>query len=330
LITEKGEAMTPTRNQVAEKAKVSSATVSRVFNNPDSVSKELRENVLNAAQELGYTPNKAAGMLRRRGTGVIAFVEVEKGPRPYYWGNLRSFDWFFGRALRGIQEAVKHTSWQLRFYSVRSKQELLELCSQCDGIMAYDIDTIAEAQMFEGLPIPYVLSHHLEDYSSEHCICTDNLLGGKLQGAFLQNQGCVAPLYLTGYTDSVMAHKHRLEGFLSVFPEATVLNIEVGSENALDPVLSLIKKKMDCREFDSIAAVNDLTLFELLLKMPCSLASVGYDASPFYRLFSNPVASVDIQSGVLYKTACLQLLALLNGGKAERLVVDPKLVSIGK
>jgi LacI family transcriptional regulator len=67
-----------TRDQVAKLAQVSSATVSRVFNNPEAVSPPLREAVLQASQKLGYTPNKAAGMLRRRGTGVIAFVELEK------------------------------------------------------------------------------------------------------------------------------------------------------------------------------------------------------------------------------------------------------------
>ncbi|AEV27906.1 transcriptional regulator [Sphaerochaeta pleomorpha str. Grapes] len=322
--------MTPTRNQVAEKAKVSSATVSRVFNKSGSVSPQLRDAVLAAAKELGYTPNKAAGMLRRRGTGVIAFVEIKKGARPYYWGNLSSFDWFFGRALRGIQEAVKESSWQLRFYSVSSKQELVALCNQCDGILAYDVDTIAEAQLFEGLPIPYVLAHHLEDYHDQHCIYTDNVLGGKLQGKFLQERGCVSPLYITGYTDSVMAHKHRLEGFLSVFPKAEILNSEVGSEHAIDGILSFVKEKVSRKEIDSIAAVNDLTLFELLLKMPCSLPSVGYDASPFYRLFSGPVASVDIQSGELYKVACRQLVSVLNGGEVKRLSIEPKLVLLGK
>ena len=126
-----------------------------------------------------------------------------------------------------------------------------------------------------------------------------------------------------------MAHKHRLEGFLSVFPKAEILNSEIGSEYAIDGILPFVKEKVDRKEIDSIAAVNDLTLFELLLKMPCTLPSVGYDASPFYRLFSAPVASVDIQSGELYKAAFQQLVAVLNGGEAKRLSIDPKLVMLG-
>lgn len=70
--------MAVTRNQVAKEANVSSATVSRVFNNPNSVSQELRDNVLSAAKKLQYVPNKAASQLRRKGTGVIAVVKINK------------------------------------------------------------------------------------------------------------------------------------------------------------------------------------------------------------------------------------------------------------
>jgi LacI family transcriptional regulator len=320
--------MPATRNQVAALAHVSSATVSRVFNNPGTVSPQLRDAVLEAARQLGYTPNKAAGMLRRRGTGVIAFVELEKEPRPYYWGNLRSFDWFFGRALRGIQEAVKHTSWQLRFHTVSCKEDLERLAGQCDGILAYDVDTKAEAELFSGLSVPYVLSHHLEDCPDEHCVYTDNYLGGILQGKFLEKTGASKPLYVTGYTESVASHRNRLDGFRSVFPDAVVLSAKIGSENAMDPLVPLVREQVERGKIDSLAAVNDLALYELLLKVPCSIPSVGYDASPFYRLFSGPVASVDIRSDELYRTACSHLISLLNGAPARRIVVEPVLTVV--
>ncbi|WP_320130220.1 LacI family DNA-binding transcriptional regulator [uncultured Sphaerochaeta sp.] len=320
--------MSATRDQVAHLANVSSATVSRVFNNPTSVSPNLRESVLQAAQTLGYVPNKTAGLLRRRGTGVIAFVEVNKEERPYYWGNLRSFDWFFGRALRGVQKAIEDSTWQLRFYSVSTRKELIELSGQCDGILAYDVDTLEEATLFEDLPIPSILSHHLADYPGEHCVYTDNRLGGKLQGTYLKNLGCVSPLYITGYLDTVASHEQRIEGFLSVFPHAKVLDAKIGSENAIDVLLPQLEEVFKTHEIDCLAAVNDLTLFEILLKTNCTMPSVGYDASPFYRFFKGPVASIDIQSGVLYRTACSQLITLLNGGSVKRSAVEPELVII--
>lgn len=317
-----------TRDQVAQLANVSSATVSRVFNNPQSVSPPLQKAVLEAAGSLGYTPNKAAGLLRRRGTGVLAFVELEKEERPYYWGNLKSFDWFFGRSLRGVQRALKDSSWQLRFYKVKDKKALQTIESQCDGIIAYDVDTDHEVELFESLNVPYVLSHHMEQADHASLVVTDNTYGGVLQGTFLKDLGCTHPVYVTGYTESVVPHRQRLDGFLSVFPQAVVLETTIGSNDAIEKIIAEIQIMIAEGKVDGFAAVNDLTLFELLLRLSCPLPGVGYDASPFYRLFSGPVASVDIRSGELYEAASNQLISLLGGAPPEKVVIKPSLIRL--
>ncbi len=317
-----------TRDQVAKLAKVSSATVSRVFNNPEAVSPPLRDAVLRAAKDLGYTPNKAAGLLRRKGTGIIAFVELEKEGRPYYWGNLESFDWFFGRSIRGVQEAIKDTSWQLRFYKVRTKKELQDITRHCDGILAYDVDTEEEVELFRNLEVPHVLSHHLRKGADASMVVTDNHKGGVLQAGFLRRQGCTKPLYITGYLGSVPPHKERLDGFLSQFPQTKILETPIGSPDAILSILDSVEKYVQAGVIDSIAAVNDLTLFDLLIKSRIRLPSVGYDASPFYRLFGGPLASVDIRSGEIYRMATLDLLTLMGGTEARQSVVLPKLVEL--
>lgn len=317
-----------TRDQVAKQAKVSSATVSRVFNNPLSVSPALKKAVLQAAEELGYTPNKTAGMLRRRGTGTIAFVELEKEGRPYYWGNLESFDWFFGRSIRGVQAAIKESSWQLRFYKVKTRNELQAITHHCDGIIAYDVDAEEEVKLFKGLKVPYVLSHHLSKSAAPSVVVTDNYYGGVLQAQFLKGKGCMQPLYVTGYLDSVVPHTERLEGFLSLFPDAKILETQVGKPDAILPILDRVKKELVSETIDSIAAVNDLTLFELLLKSSSKLPSIGYDASPFYRLFSGPLASVDIQSGEIYRKATLELLSIVGGAEPVQQIVLPRLLEL--
>jgi LacI family transcriptional regulator len=56
---------------VAEKANVSIATVSRVYRNPDTVREQTRGRVLAAARELGYVPSGNARGLASRSTGVL-------------------------------------------------------------------------------------------------------------------------------------------------------------------------------------------------------------------------------------------------------------------
>mgnify|MGYP001425794040 CR=1 FL=1 len=67
--------MRPTARQVAELANVSVATVSYVLSGRDRpVAAETRQRVLDAARQLGYTPNQAARSLRKRRTQRVCLV----------------------------------------------------------------------------------------------------------------------------------------------------------------------------------------------------------------------------------------------------------------
>ena len=63
-----------TMKDIAEKAGVSVATVSRVLNNSKPVSKELRERVLKVVKETGYKPNALARSLIKQRTGTIGVI----------------------------------------------------------------------------------------------------------------------------------------------------------------------------------------------------------------------------------------------------------------
>jgi DNA-binding LacI/PurR family transcriptional regulator len=63
-----------TIRDVAARAGVSPATVSRVFSQPDSVAPPTRQRVLAAAEELRYAPNPVARSLARRRTGNLGIV----------------------------------------------------------------------------------------------------------------------------------------------------------------------------------------------------------------------------------------------------------------
>lgn len=58
-------------SDVAAKAGVSVATVSRAFNLPNLVREDVRHRVLDVARKLGYSPNPAAKALRLQKTHII-------------------------------------------------------------------------------------------------------------------------------------------------------------------------------------------------------------------------------------------------------------------
>ena len=79
---------------VAKRAGVSTATVSRVMSQPDIVSPGTRHKVLQAVEDLGYTPNSAARHLRTLRSGKL-LVTVPDISNP-----------FFALILQGIEDAA--------------------------------------------------------------------------------------------------------------------------------------------------------------------------------------------------------------------------------
>ena len=59
---------------VARRAEVSPATVSRFYNSPDIVRAPTRKRIENAAQELGYIRDRMAGALHNRFSGTFGMI----------------------------------------------------------------------------------------------------------------------------------------------------------------------------------------------------------------------------------------------------------------
>ena len=97
---------TVTLEGVAEVARVSRATASRVINGDRRVSESARVAVEGAIRELGYVPNRAARSLVTRRSDSVAVVIPE--PSGQLFG-----DPFFPRVLRGISDELANESMQL-------------------------------------------------------------------------------------------------------------------------------------------------------------------------------------------------------------------------
>jgi LacI family repressor for deo operon, udp, cdd, tsx, nupC, and nupG len=85
--------------EVARRAGVSTATVSRVLSRPDVVAPETRKKVMQAVERLGYTPNSAAANLRTLRTRKL-LVTVPDISNP-----------FFSQILQGIEEAAQRRGY---------------------------------------------------------------------------------------------------------------------------------------------------------------------------------------------------------------------------
>lgn len=121
-----------TIRDVAETARVSLSTVSRVLNNPESVSAEKRAVVERVIGELGYMPNLAARTLVRQQTETIGIIV----------NNLH--DPFFYDIIRGFEAGALQTSYNVIFCSVMNgdsavKEKYIRYLNNgiVDGVVLY-------------------------------------------------------------------------------------------------------------------------------------------------------------------------------------------------
>ena len=88
-----------TIHDVARRAKVSSATVSRVLSQPELVREATREQVMRVVRELGYEPNLAARSLRtQRSSKLLLTVPDISNP-------------FFSNVIRGAEQAAREAGY---------------------------------------------------------------------------------------------------------------------------------------------------------------------------------------------------------------------------
>src|SRR5215831_1875831 len=85
--------------EVAKRAGVSTATVSRVLSRPDMVSPQTRNKVMKAVEYLGYVPNAAGKSLRTLRTGKL-LVTVPDISNP-----------FFSQILQGIEDTAQREGY---------------------------------------------------------------------------------------------------------------------------------------------------------------------------------------------------------------------------
>jgi LacI family transcriptional regulator len=84
--------LTATIKEIAKKAKVSIATVSRVLNNDERVTAKTRDLVLKISEELNYTPNILARNFVKKKSNVIGLILPEIS------------DEFFTEIIKGVDE----------------------------------------------------------------------------------------------------------------------------------------------------------------------------------------------------------------------------------
>ncbi|MBN1669695.1 MAG: LacI family DNA-binding transcriptional regulator [Kiritimatiellae bacterium] len=310
--------MTHTRNDIARLAGVSPATVSRVYNRPEVVSKDKVRRVLAAAGKVGYSPNKSASALRRKGTGVILFLERKPGSLS---GEARFYAWFYADILRAVKSIVDETTYQISLYSYASLRDIARIRERnlCDAVICHEMGDAAAARAVRRLGLPYVCCFHTDHLDGFNRCFIDEIHGGGLAAEQFRMTGHRRPAHITGRVEHIRTCRQRWDGFRQGFDGVPVklidgeLGIQGGYQSGRRLVPDIKAGQIDC-----VFVVNDLTCVgvvqafaEAAIRVPRDVSLIAYDNLPFISTLPFKLATIDVSVGKAYREATRLLLKAL-------------------
>ncbi|WP_460544615.1 LacI family DNA-binding transcriptional regulator [Glycomyces halotolerans] len=319
----------PTLEEVAERAGVSRATVSRVVNGQTSVAEHLRVAVETAAAEMGYVPHAAARSLVTHRTDSVALIVPESPTRVF------SDDQFFPSVIRGVATELDAAGKLLVLMTTgtaegRTRVERYAVGGHVDGVMfasLHDADPLPELMERRGVP---VVCNGMMPHSRLPCIDVDHIGGVQAAVEHLLAKGRSRIATIAGPQDMV-AGRARLEGYrraLAAADRRAIVAIgDFTAESGTDAMRQLLA---DEPELDAVFVGSDLmahgalaALREAGRRVPDDVAVVGFDDIALASYCEPPLTTVRQPITEIGRTLARHMLALLDGEDVERTTILP-------
>lgn len=322
-----------TIKDVARKAGVSPATVSRVINGTANVNAAKKSRILEAIGELHFEPNEVARSLIKKVSKSIGLI-IPSIINPYF---------------NQIAEAVENTANRHGYKTIlcnsngdpeKEKAYLSSLqLNNVDGFLIVSENAGLE-ELLESMPVPVVsLDRHIPGGENQElkysAVQTDSYLGGQMAARHLIDCGCRRIAHIRGPEDSQIA-TDRVRGFQSVLNEHRMdCLILASSYTFADGLNASYRLLREHPEIDGVFAGNDLIGISLIKaaynehkEIPGQLQIVGYDNILFSELVTPSLTTIAQPIDLIGETAAELLLTKISGGsqKNEKIVLPIRLV----
>jgi LacI family transcriptional regulator len=295
--TARGESVSITIRDVAQRAGVSVTTVSRALNGTGPVSEEARRRVAAASAELRYIPHGTARSLITRRTDVFGVV------LPDLFGE------FFSEVIRGMDPQAQERGYHLLLSGSHDGRREIEFAvgamrGRVDGMIVMSPD-VSGAELAESLPpdVPVVLLNCDVSGTDFSAINVDNFGGAREMVRHLVGLGHRRVAMITGSAANFDA-RERLRGFRAAVVEAGdgVVGVEAegdfteagGYRAALelagrDDAPTAIFCANDSMAVGAISALRGAGR-----RVPDDVAVAGFDDIPIGRYLSPSLSSVRV------------------------------------
>lgn len=314
----------PTVNDVARRAKVSPATVSRVFDPKweGKITDGTREKVLEAAKRVNYTPNAIARSLFTNQTNIVAVVVgVQVG---YFYSE------FFFRLLKRLQNTGKQTL----VFSVDPDKSIENIVSQVHQYRVDAIIVMANAtstyieNYFVEFGTPVILFDRLSQSREISYVCSDNLMGARTAADFLIKNKHKSIAYISGDKSSSQALGRSREFTARVKELGGSIVSQIDGDFTykcgFDAMLQLLKGP----KMDAVFCADDTMAMGAMdaakgkgLSIPNDLSIMGFDNHSGADLSAYSLSTIGHQNTVLVEAIVTLVSELIhsNGSIQQQL-----------
>jgi len=304
---------------VALKAGVSKATVSRVLADNSYVSKTTRDRVFKAIAETGYRPNLLARNLatsKSQSIGLMVSNTLYHGP---YFNELlfqtATMTESYGRQL--VLADGKHSAAEER----QAIEFLLDL--RCDGIIVYPryLDAAQLSQIIDASSKPIIIVNRQLEANPRHCVFAEHQQYSYNAVEHLIKQGHRDIAFITGIPGSPTAesrlrgYRQALEKYNLPFRQAWLEEGDWTMQSGLTATKALLSRDIS---FSALVASNDdmaigaaNQLHAVGKAIPQDVSLVGFDDIQMACYFIPSLSSVRVPVAEMIKTSLIQLVNMM-------------------
>lgn len=307
-----------TIQDVARKASVGVATVSRVLSGKGYVKEETKEKVMEAIRELNYTPNEIARNLYYKRTGIVAVI-IPQISHPFFAEFIDKVvvELFAYNYKAMICNTWSEGSYELQYFDMLKR-------NMVDGIIC-GTHSITNEEYFN-IDRPIVALDHTFGRGIP-CVSVDHREGGRLAAMELIQAGCKNVLQFRGTSNvhSPASSRHivfeeviRKNG-LEYHEIVTDMN-DLSQDTAQEVAKEFFEKYSDV---DGIFGTDSMVMSVMKLAqergvdIPGSLKVVGYDGTLISKLATPGLTTICQPIEELAKQSVRIMMDIISGNRTD-------------
>lgn len=310
-----------TIRDVAQAAQTSTATVSRVLNETGFVSEALRARVLQAAAELGYTPNSVARSLKKQSTHTVGVLITDITNQ------------FYSSLVRGLEDVLTaHGYHALLSNTDHDPEKEAEHCrlmceKRVEGVVISAAgQEVGHLRRLRDNGIPWVFVNRRPKGCGGPAILTDNRAGAFEATMHLIHLGHRRIGVVAG-SQNINTGIDRLNGYREAMASAGLPVLEdwivpghFQEDGGYRAAVQLLGLPPERRPTALFVCNNKMTvgvwkaLADRRVRVPDEMALVGFDESEWARMVVPPLTTVAQRTYEMGRAAGRRLLQAIARG----------------